>query len=179
MVPEALRAWHAGKSSWQGESDTNSRSIGIEIVNPGHAHGYPDFPDAQIEAVIALSKDILKRNAIPARNILAHSDVAPGRKCDPGEKFPWMRLYQEGIGHWVEPDDDVTPVFRPGDNGEEVASMRALLAAYGYGIDIHGDFDEFTCECVRAFQRHFRPSAVNGEGDAGTLKTLERLIRRL
>ena len=89
MVPEKLRAWHAGKSSWQGESDINSRSIGIEIVNPGHAHGYPEFPDAQVRAVIDLSRDILGRHAIPARNVLAHSDVAPARKCDPGEKFPW------------------------------------------------------------------------------------------
>jgi N-acetylmuramoyl-L-alanine amidase len=93
MVDEDMRAWHAGVSSWDGRDDVNSRSIGIEIVNPGHGDDYHDFPDSQIEAVIALSRDIISRHAIQPRHVLAHSDVAPGRKVDPGEKFPWAACW--------------------------------------------------------------------------------------
>ena len=177
MVPEALRAWHAGASSWQGERDTNSRSIGIEIVNPGHEGGYPDFPDAQIGAVIALCGDILSRHAIPARNVLGHSDVAPGRKADPGEKFPWDRLFRHGVGHWVEPVGDQTTYLVPGQNAEEVAGLKALLVAYGYDLEITGEYDTATEQCVTAFQRHFRQATVNGIADAGTHATLENLLR--
>ena len=104
LVPEARRAWHAGVSSWEGETDINSRSIGIEISNCGHALGYTEFPDGQIDAVIALSRDIVRRHHIRADRVLAHSDVAPARKQDPGEKFPWARLAAAGIGHWVAPE---------------------------------------------------------------------------
>jgi len=111
MVDEAHRAWHAGASFWKGETDTNSRSIGIEIQNPGHNLGYRDFPEAQMVAVIALCRDILSRHAIPQFHVLAHSDVAPGRKIDPGERFGWARLHAEGIGHWVPPAEaDATPL---------------------------------------------------------------------
>src|SRR5690606_35988766 len=103
MVPERCRAWHAGKSFWQGEIDLNSRSVGIEIANPGHDLGYSDFPDEQIEAVIRLCRDIMGRWEIPAHRVLAHSDIAPTRKIDPGEKFPWKRLAGEGIGFYVDP----------------------------------------------------------------------------
>ncbi|KAG1702965.1 N-acetylmuramoyl-L-alanine amidase AmiD [Nymphon striatum] len=103
LVPESKRAWHAGKSCWQDEVDTNSRSIGIEIANPGHSGEYPEFPKVQIDAVIELCSDILRRNSgIQPCNVLAHSDVAPGRKHDPGEKFPWALLHEKGIGHWAE-----------------------------------------------------------------------------
>jgi N-acetylmuramoyl-L-alanine amidase len=102
LVPEAERAWHAGVSSWEGETDINARSIGIEIANPGHDLGYPDFPDAQIAAVIALCRDLMLRRGIAAARVLAHSDVAPARKPDPGEKFPWRRLADAGIGIWVD-----------------------------------------------------------------------------
>jgi N-acetylmuramoyl-L-alanine amidase len=91
LVPEARRAWHAGLSSWKSVTDINSCSVGIEIVNPGHEFGYRDFPEAQIEAVIALCRDIVARHSIPARRVLAHSDVAPARKEDPGERFPCER----------------------------------------------------------------------------------------
>ena len=103
MVPEGMRAWHAGVSHWAGETDINSASIGIEIQNPGHEHGYPDFPAEQMQAVAALCRDIAQRRAIRAESILAHSDVAPGRKIDPGEKFDWAWLAANGVGHWVEP----------------------------------------------------------------------------
>ena len=103
-VPEERRAWHAGVSSWGGETDINSRAIGIEIVNPGHEFGYADFPLRQIAAVIALCKSILtRRGPLRADRILAHSDVAPSRKQDPGEKFPWELLSESGVGHWVRP----------------------------------------------------------------------------
>ena len=103
LVPEVRRAWHAGVASWKGESEINSRSVGIEIVNPGHEFGYRDFPGAQIEAVIALCRDIVARHAIPPSRVLAHSDVAPGRKLDPGERFPWARLAAAGVGLWITP----------------------------------------------------------------------------
>lgn len=180
LVPESRRAWHAGASMWQGEADTNSRSIGVEIVNPGHNHDYPEFPSVQIEAVIALSKDILARHPIPKRNVLAHSDVAPGRKPDPGEKFPWPKLAAEGIGHWVPPVENA-PVsfFQRGDNGEPVAALQAMLSMYGYGIEITGDFDDRTFACVEAFQRHFRPANVDGIADGQTIATLDSLLRSL
>ena len=104
LVDEADRAWHAGKSFWAGETDINSRSIGIEIANPGHQYGYSGFPDAQMDAVIALCREILGRHPIPPQRVLAHSDIAPARKEDPGELFPWDRLHAEGIGHWVLPE---------------------------------------------------------------------------
>ena len=102
-VPEAKRAWHAGVASWAGEEDINSCSIGIEIVNRGHDWGYPEFPLRQIAAVIALCRGIMLRRKVPSHRVLAHSDVAPARKKDPGEKFPWHSLANSGVGHWVQP----------------------------------------------------------------------------
>lgn len=180
MVPEELRAWHAGKSVWQGKHDTNSRSIGIEIVNPGHGEFYCDFPESQIDAVIELSNDILGRHPIPQRNVLAHSDVAPGRKLDPGEKFPWQRLHEHGVGHWVP----VAPArsssyFQQGDNGEPVAALQAMLVWYGYGTEISGQFDQLTHDCVLAFQQHFRQTKIDGIADGETIATLEQLIHNI
>jgi len=102
-VPEARRAWHAGKAGWAGETDINSCSIGIEIANPGHQHGYPEFPRRQIAAVITLCRGIAARRRILPDRVLAHSDVAPTRKQDPGEKFPWPLLARSGVGLWVDP----------------------------------------------------------------------------
>lgn len=180
MVAEADRAWHAGVSSWKGEGDINSRSIGIEIANFGHDHGYPDFPAAQIEAVTALACDICARNKIPPERVLAHSDVAPGRKRDPGEKFPWARLAAAGVGHFVDPE----PIrggrfFQAGDTGAPVEALQAMLAWYGYGIEINGVFGPETEAVVIAFQRHFRPARVDGIADASTIATLHRLSRAL
>jgi len=180
MVPEALRAWHAGRSCWKGETDINSRSIGIEIVNGGHEYGLPAFPDMQIEAVIALSRDILARNAIPPERVLAHSDVAPGRKRDPGELFPWGRLAAAGVGHWVEPSAlGGGRFFSTGDTGQPVEALQSMLAMYGYNADITGAFDEKTAAVVAAFQRHFRPARVDGVADASTIETLHRLLSAL
>ena len=167
LVSEDLRAWHAGVSRWREQEDLNSRSIGIEIVNPGHAGGLPDFPSRQIDAVIALSSDIMQRNAIAAPNVLAHSDVAPGRKCDPGEKFPWSRLALAGVVVHVPPAplEDGT-ILQPGDDGEAVEQLQSMLALVGYGVDINGIFDDHTRACVAAFQRRYRPCRVDGIADA-------------
>lgn len=181
MVPEDLRAWHAGESAWDGETDVNSASIGIEIHNPGHAFGYPDFPKVQIEAVERLSRDIIARHGIRPERVLAHSDVAPARKRDPGEKFPWQTLSHAGIGHWVAP----TPVIG-GDEGlglghaePRIAAFQVALRRYGYGVEPTGVIDERTELVVTAFQRHFRPERVDGRIDRSTISTLERLLAAL
>jgi len=178
FVPEARRAWHAGEARWAGESDVNSRSVGIEIVNPGHDWGYVDFPDAQIAKVIALCRDIVARHAIRPDRVLAHSDVAPARKQDPGEKFPWPRLAAAGVGLWVppEPITDGGPVLRLGDSGAAVRDLQARLAAYGYDIATSATYDAATADVVSAFQRHFRPARVDGIADASTQKTLAKLL---
>ena len=178
-VPEERRAWHAGASSWADETDINSRSIGIEIVNPGHAFGYPDFPLRQTAAVISLCKSILtRRGPISADRVLGHSDVAPTRKEDPGEKFPWQLLSESGIGHWVRPAplDIEGAAFALGDRGEGVTRLQRALHDYGYGIDTTGVFDEATRAVVTAFQRHFRPARVDGIADASTQLTLRALL---
>lgn len=180
MVDEDKRAWHAGRSAWKGEFDINSRSIGIEIVNRDHDDGYADFPDVQIDAVTALAQDIVARHAIAPERVLAHSDVAPGRKRDPGEKFDWQRLHAAGVGHWVEPAPVTGGAFlQTGDTGDPVAALQALLAAYGYQIEVDGRFDEETRAVVEAFQRHFRTDKVDGVADQSTIATLKALIDTL
>jgi N-acetylmuramoyl-L-alanine amidase len=177
LVPEAARAWHAGRGSWRGETDLNSASIGIEIVNPGHEGGSPPFPDRQIEATIALARDICARWAIPAERVLAHSDIAPSRKRDPGEVFPWATLWRGGVGHWREPAPPAgPPLFSPEEEGPPVRALQAMLALYGYGVELTGIYDRQTRQVVTAFQRHFRPERVDGEADASTLATLKALI---
>lgn len=179
-VKEDARAWHAGISSWGGETDINSSSVGIQIVNGGHDHGYPDFPIRQIAAVIALCKGITLRRGIPKQRVLAHSDVAPSRKKDPGEKFPWRLLADSGVGHWVEP----VPIVRSehkmlGASGDEVLSLQRALANYGYGVLPSGQYDGATMDTVAAFQRHFRPKLVNGIADYSTMATLQLLLESL
>lgn len=178
LVAEARRAWHAGTSSWAGESDINSRSIGIEIANPGHDHGYPDFPKRQVAAVIALCRSIFTRHRVPADRVLAHSDVAPARKRDPGEKFPWKALADSGIGLWIKPvpTDQTKPTFTLGDSDPAVAETQTLLANYGYAVAATGHLDAATRDAVAAFQRHFRPQRVDGFIDTSTISTLKQLI---
>lgn len=180
LVPETRRAWHSGKSFWKGETDINSASIGIEIANAGHPGGLPEFPAAQIEAVRGLCRDIVERWKIPAERVLGHSDVAPVRKVDPGEKFPWGRLAASGVGHWVEP----APVtggrfFQRGDAGPPVEALQAMLALYGYNTPVSGEFCDRTHGDVEAFQRHFRPARVDGIADFSTIDTLHRLLKAL
>jgi len=175
-VPERLRAWHAGVSSWRGATDINARSVGIEIVNPGHEFGYRAFPDAQIDAVIALGRAIVARHRVPQRNVIGHSDVAPGRKTEPGELFPWKRLADAGLGIWVEARAGSEAPLAGGAMGPQVAALQAALADYGYGIDATGAFDERTVAVVEAFQRHFRQRQVDGVADAETQAILQALI---
>ncbi|MDQ3557752.1 MAG: N-acetylmuramoyl-L-alanine amidase [Pseudomonadota bacterium] len=177
LVPEDRRAWHAGASLWAGEADINSRSIGIEIANHGHPGGLPEYPDAQIEALIALCREIVGHHPIPPHRILAHSDVAPGRKLDPGEHFPWRRLALADIGHWVEPADvEDGRSLRRGDAGPATEAFQAMLALYGYGLALDGRFGPRTEDVVAAFQRHFRPARVAGVADRSTIRTLHRLL---
>jgi N-acetylmuramoyl-L-alanine amidase len=146
-VPEEMRAWHAGVSSWGGQTNINARSIGIEIVNPGHEFGYVPFADAQIAALIDLCDGILARHPIPPARVVGHSDVAPARKEDPGELFPWEAVSEYGIGVWPRA-------------GVLTEPFEAALARFGYGVtDVPMD------AVIRAFQRHFRPAAITGEWD--------------
>lgn len=180
LVAETERAWHAGAGSWGGEDDVNSMSIGIEIVNVGHDGAYPDFPARQMEAVVALCRDCGRRWSIVPERLLAHSDVAPQRKRDPGEKFPWKHLSAEGLGHWVEPSRlRAGGYFQKGDGGQPVEALQSMLALYGYGLEITGQFDALTEAVVTAFQRHFRPEKVDGIADASTIDTLHRLLSDL
>ena len=156
MVPENRRAWHAGVAHWAGASDINARSIGIELVNPGHEFGYRAFPEAQIAALIPLCHSILMRHPIPSARVLGHSDVAPARKEDPGEKFPWARLAKAGIGLW--------PQGRDSDLGPEA------LIRFGYDPNAPQD------KVIIAFQRHFRPRKLDGVWDAECAGLLAGLL---
>jgi N-acetylmuramoyl-L-alanine amidase len=158
MVPESERAWHAGVSHWAGAANINSRSIGIELVNPGHEFGYRAFPDAQIAALTTLCHSILMRHAIPSARVLGHSDVAPARKEDPGELFPWKRLAEAGIGLWPS---------RAASNLE-----AAALARFGYDPDAPLD------KVITAFQRHFRPNLLNGLWDQECAELLHGLLEK-
>jgi N-acetylmuramoyl-L-alanine amidase len=180
FVPEAERAWHAGKSFWRGLSDINSASIGVEIVNPGHEFGYVDFPRNQMDAVIELCRSITARHAIAPEMLLGHSDVAPGRKVDPGERFNWRMLSKAGLGHYVAPSpirdgSAKAPISTTGD----VLRLQSMLQQYGYGLEATGQYDARTQTVVAAFQQHFRQRRVDGVADHSTLRTLERLIKAL
>ncbi len=167
LVPEHRRAWHAGVSAWLGESGLNDRSIGIELVNPGHEWGYRPFTEAQYEACIALCREIVGRWPIPARRVLAHSDVAPERKQDPGELFDWARLAAAGIGLWPPPG---------AGNPRPAAALQADLARFGYPVPRTGELDARTRQVIVAFQRHFRPERLDGNLDAATLARLDGLL---
>ena len=163
MVDEQARAWHAGLSSWHGEEDMNSASIGIEIQNPGHFAGYPDFPQGQMLTVIALCKDIIARHGIAARRVLAHSDVAPGRKIDPGEAFDWEFLARLGIGQMVVADNQVNAV-------PDLSEAQRKLQQIGYGVEATG-----SQVVLEAMQRRYRRSNINGQLDEQTFDILNRL----
>jgi N-acetylmuramoyl-L-alanine amidase len=201
MVSEADRAWHAGLSCWQGETDINSWSIGIEIQNPGHDRGYPDFAEAQMQAVENLAGDIIARRKIRPEHVLAHSDIAPHRKNDPGEKFDWQRLAQKQIGHWVpsrpiaaerptsqsmsetgtaqDQAQDQVQVQVQDQDEDRVRHCQALLRKYGYEVACDGMLDDATRRVIIAFQRHFRPARIDGLPDRSTIATLEDLLAAL
>ncbi|MDR3435781.1 N-acetylmuramoyl-L-alanine amidase [Telmatospirillum sp.] len=169
LVGEDFRAWHAGRSAWRGFGNVNARSVGIELVNPGHEFGYRPFPDRQMAALIDLAQGILRRHPIPPRNVVGHSDVAPRRKEDPGEFFNWKALAEQGIGVWPTVSGNSLPAGTVDD-------WRDLLAAWGYDIvDQPGESGEAGRAALVAFQRHFRPARFDGVADAETIRTLRAL----
>ncbi|HKJ73168.1 MAG TPA: N-acetylmuramoyl-L-alanine amidase [Alphaproteobacteria bacterium] len=165
LVPEDRRAWHAGVASWQGEADVNGRSIGIELVNPGHEFGYRAFTEPQMQMLDTLAGDIVARYRIPPSRVVGHSDVAPLRKQDPGELFDWPRLARLGIGLW--------PGHVTGEMDRlSLWDIQAILAEIGYGIEMTGEMDALTRAVIAAFQRHFLPENLTGEADMATIRRL-------
>jgi len=172
LVDEGCRAWHAGVAAWAGAGDINARSIGIELVNPGHEFGYRAFPEAQMARLIALCRDILARHPVPPARVLGHSDVAPLRKQDPGELFDWARLAAAGVGLWPG-------VAAPCDPLPALSEIQAGLARFGYAVPQSGRLDDETRAVLAAFQRHFRPAAVTGAPDGETTGRLDALLALL
>ncbi len=193
LVPEHRRAWHAGRSYWDGESALNTASIGIEIVNLSRcdvavaggpppdldACAFVPFPEAQVEAVIALARAILERHPdIAPWRVLGHGDVAPGRKVDPGPLFPWRRLYEAGVGAWYE-DATVARWYAAFEQRPPtIAELQAALAAWGFDVVTSGVADEATRRAVRALQLHFRPARHDGVVDIQTAAILFALLER-
>lgn len=170
LVAEDKRAWHAGKSFWRGITDINSASIGIELHNPGHQNGYRAFPAAQIKALAALAKEIGRRYQFGCTAFLGHSDVAPSRKEDPGELFPWQHLASEGIGVW--------PSCLPEDyRAMSDLNLQKALAAIGYNCPVSGDYERETRNALLAFQRHYHPSNLTGTPEAETVARLRAVLR--
>lgn len=182
LVDEYKRAWHAGVSEWQGETNINSNSIGIEIVNGGHDHPnedgtLPEFPDVQINAVIALSKDIIKRHG--ELTVLGHSDIAPARKIDPGENFPWQGLAAAGLGYWPDVQtDDRRVLFERGMRDRGIAIVQSGLAHIGYGARVTGVMDEGTGLIIEALQRRYRPDYIDGVVDIQTMEIIKVLVEQ-
>ena len=179
LVPENMRAWHAGLSYWRRRQLVNDSSIGIELINPGHEFGYRPFAHAQMDALIALAGEILSRHEIPAANVVGHSDVAPLRKKDPGELFDWARLAQHGIGVWPQPTGEPepqSPALGRDTSGPDVQTLQENLFEFGYGLRIDGHYGEESEAIVRAFQRHFRQARVDGVADGATRAILQHLL---
>lgn len=178
LVSEGDRAWHAGVGQWCGQSDMNSASVGIEVVNGGHDHGLPPFPVVQIDAVLALSQDVLTRHSIRPQNVIGHSDMAPLRKQDPGERFPWERLAQQGIGLFPQavPDGERVPAQRPGEASDAIADLRADLGQIGYDLEIDRAYDSNLEAVVAAFQRRFRPWRIDGIVDQQTRARIRQVL---
>lgn len=163
LVDEGNRAWHAGVAHWRGRTDINARSIGVELINPGHEFGYREFPEPQIRELEAVCLGVLTRHPIPARNVVGHSDVAPTRKTDPGELFPWGRLAQKGIGLWPGESDNLMM---------ETDALADALKEIGYEVT---DFSA----ALKAFQRHWRPARVTGRIDAETARRVFGLVEAI
>ncbi len=173
LVDDAKRAWHAGKASWRGITDINSASIGIELVNPGHTHGYRPFPAAQISALKDLLGELIEKHRLsPIGAIVAHADVAPTRKEDPGELFPWQELAEAGFGVWPEP--------QPRDYGHaEDREVQNMLREIGYDCPQTGAYDRETRPSIIAFQRHYEPNNLTGTPERETIARLRALARTI
>jgi N-acetylmuramoyl-L-alanine amidase len=182
LVANEKRAWHAGRSYWSGEEDINSCSLGIELANPGHEFGYRAFPEQQIASFMDLCRELAMVYRIPRYRILCHSDIAPGRKQDPGELFPWQRLYGSGIGFWPSADFRANKVgrrYRAGDSGSEIRTIRENFRKFGYQLTDTVDFDDELTAVVIAFQRHWRQQNCDGIVDPETYAILLHLLDRL
>jgi len=179
LVPEERRAWHAGKAYWRGVEDVNSASIGIEIVNPGHEFGYRPFAEPQIAAVFELVADVRSRWSVENVDIVGHADVAPDRKEDPGELFPWKRLAEAGHGLWAEPAAAPGAPLSEGEESTAVFALQAGFTRLGYESAPSGRFDAHTAAVVRAFQRHWRQDRVDGVADGETRARLIALLRMI
>jgi N-acetylmuramoyl-L-alanine amidase len=164
LVDESRRAWHAGVARWAGETDINAISIGIELQNPGHEHGYRDFPDVQINALLDLIGNLRERHNIPDTRIVGHSDVAPDRKQDPGERFPWKLLADSGHGIWPE----------TGTAAHPVPDATAALSSVGYSVGAASD-DPVTVASLLAFQRRYLPDHLSGKFDQKSVLRLGQL----
>ncbi len=183
LVDEGARAWHAGESEWEGRTWLNSSSIGIEIVNPGYTDTptgrlwYP-YTESQVQSIIVLLKDIIKRNNIDPRHIIGHSDIAPMRKLDPGPLFPWKRLAHEGIGIWPDERQVAQRQTQMMDNLPSITWFQEQLARLGYTTPQTGELDTATRHVLAAFQMHYRPERFDGQPDiqsAAILKVLNRV----
>ncbi|EWY37516.1 N-acetylmuramoyl-L-alanine amidase [Skermanella stibiiresistens SB22] len=172
LVPEDRRAWHAGVGFWRGERDINSRSVGVELVNPGHEWGYRPFPATQMDAFADLARGILDRHGISPHRVLAHSDIAPSRKEDPGELFDWRGLAARGIGFWPEPD------ARDEGPGYAFAEAQTLLARFGYEVPATGVPDAPTRVAATAFQRRFLPDRLGFGLDGAFMRMLRAAVRQ-
>lgn len=183
LVEEQKRAWHAGKSHWRGRDNLNDISIGIEIVNPGHEFGYRPFPPRQMDAVLELSLGILARNpAITPRNIVGHSDIAPERKEDPGELFPWGWLADHGVGAWpqsslpLQENKDFLPLGL-GDSGGQAAHVLEGMSAYGYRVRQFEAIEEYEEKLFVAFRRHFLSADLSPTWDGACQQVLDFLLK--
>jgi N-acetylmuramoyl-L-alanine amidase len=179
LVDESKRAWHAGRGAWDGETDMNSCSIGIEIANGGHDFGLPDFPDIQIKAVMTLVRALMDRHGLDRRAIIGHSDLAPTRKPDPGEKFPWKRLADAGLSIWPKPgaeDGDQRVLFDTlGTMDSGISAIQTGLGTIGYGLEVTGTYDPLLKDIIRAFQRRFRQNKADGIIDVETVSLIGRV----
>ena len=181
LVDENRRAWQAGVSSWKGQTQLNASSIGIEIVNRGDAitpdpNVFEPYPEAQIEVVLALVRDIVKRHQIPPDRVVGHSDIAPQRKVDPGPLFPWKRLADEGLVAW--PKAETVAARRPEFEQAlpDVRWFQDMLARHGFAVPQNGELDEATTRVVSAFQMKYRPAKFDGMPDAETAAMLDALV---
>ncbi len=180
LVPEEKRAWHAGLGAWAGGADLNARSIGIEIVNGGHDFGLPDYPYEQIEAVTDLVSDIVKRHRLKLHQVVGHSDVAPLRKADPGEKFPWRHLAFHRLALWPADDFQIADVeaLERGDRGPEISALQKTMNEIGYVLDVDGIFGPATEAAIKAIQRRFRTAQIDGIADGETLAIISDIARQ-
>jgi N-acetylmuramoyl-L-alanine amidase len=179
LVDESRRAWHAGAGSWLGNPDINSVSIGIEIVNRGgnpETGVWAEYPQAQMDLVMWLVEDIVRRHQIPPERIIGHSDLAPQRKIDPGPRFPWKRLADAGFIRWPDEAEVARRLPAFAQSVPDAAWFQLMLAKHGFGVPMHGVLDEPTRRVIAAFQMKYRQGRYDGMPDAETAAILDVLV---